>query len=84
MAVFFAIGFVVGGQLGVMPNREVRDEMLFKLLFIDEGEAIGGRVQSMDVSALNTTRTTSESTVTQAVHMSIRYPGEPIHFFTFY
>lgn len=80
---FLAVGFVVGCKLGMVADGEMGNEMFLELFFVDECEGVGEGVQAVDAAFLSRTKPTSESTIKWAVHISIRYPGELIHFLTF-
>ena len=84
-AVLLPIGLVVGSQLSVMPQAQMRDEVLLYLLFFNrhKGSTVG--VQPIYPAALtNRQSNTSLSTEMRAFHISTRYPGELIQVLTFY
>ena len=78
-----AAGLIVGDELCVVSDGEVREEVFLEDSFVDGLKGIALAVLAQDGPFLINMALTSGSTAMVTPHRSILSPGEPIHFLVF-
>ena len=76
---FFFVFLVIGDELGVMPDGEMREKRLFDNLLGNGLKHVSLLIQNINLSFLDSIFRTSSSTLMMAHHMSIFSAGERIH-----
>jgi hypothetical protein len=80
----FSAGLIVNGKLGMMADRKMGNKVLLYFIFLNAYKLAWRLIEAKYFTLLIQIGCTCASTEIRDDHMSIRYPGELIHFLTFF
>ena len=79
----FSAGLIVNGKLGMMAYCKMRNKVLLYFFFLNGYKWAWRLIEAKYSTLLIQIQCTCGSTEIRDDHMSIRYPGDLIHFLTF-